>query len=189
MGNYYFDSDKIQVFPCANRGGEDPASKFTTEYNLTHLGGLRTEIISNSLMSQYQDEQVNKTRLVQCWVSGYYFKFILNPDWVTDTDNGPIYLQIKLSDTTTNSSESLTTAVANQGKLIPFEGDTLDRGGKFYGARVTTATSTNASNVLVLRSGTTWQTAIPSYLRLRGDDGKIYRIKIGGPGSVIAIQE
>jgi hypothetical protein len=44
---YYIESDKIAVFPCANRNADEP-SRFTTEYNLTHLGGIRTEIISNT---------------------------------------------------------------------------------------------------------------------------------------------
>ena len=71
MSNYYyFASDKIQVFPCANRS-KDEASRFTTEYNLTHLGACRTQIISSTALPQGE-------RLIQCWVKGYYFKFIIS---------------------------------------------------------------------------------------------------------------
>lgn len=172
MSKYYFDSNQIQVFPCANRTA-DEASKFTTEYNLTHLGGLRTEIISNNPM--YPNDQTNKARLIQCWVKGYYFKFICNPDAPGFPGGNNLYLQVNIPDNT-----DFPALVVQQGKLVPFDGKkALDQDGKFYGAKLTDEPPTHPDLALILKKGGGWLTdTIPSQLHLLGPDSKTYTISI-----------
>lgn len=178
MSIYYFNSAQIQVFPCANRSA-DEASRFTTEYNLTHLGNCRTEIISSTAMSQGSTEP----RLIQCWVKGYYFKFICDPTTQGFPTGDNLYLQINISDTS-----GLQAWVANQGKLISFDTTkALDSENKFYGARLTDGTPNSAS--LLLKKNGTWQKAGPAYLRLLSTDNNIYRITVESDGTIKATKE
>jgi hypothetical protein len=72
---YYIKSDEIAVFPCANRTNSY-ASRFTTEYNLTHLG-----LPNASWISKVADKTTGATVAqgdkISCIINGYFFEFSL----------------------------------------------------------------------------------------------------------------
>jgi hypothetical protein len=68
---YYIQSDKIAVFPCANRTNSY-ASRFTTEYNLTHLGLPNASWISK-VPGKKTGDAIALTDKISCVINGYFF--------------------------------------------------------------------------------------------------------------------
>lgn len=72
---YYIKSDAIAVFPCANRTNSY-ASRFTTEYNLTHLGLPNASWISK-VAGKTTGANIAQGDKISCIINGYFFEFSL----------------------------------------------------------------------------------------------------------------
>lgn len=124
MAIQYLLSNKVHVFPCANRAGKiDLESKINTEYNLIHLPSL---LSNNSSYTLLKDGNIVKFIL-----KGYYFEIDLD-----GTSILPLYVNCKTAESIlwtgdTEISGQSTLALCNY-KDNSFELDNLDDN-TFYG--------------------------------------------------------
>lgn len=172
MAEYYFPSNDIYVFPCANRGNKSDAGVYTTEYNLTHLAKLSDTYIVSA--------PTGTGGWVQCFVRGYFFRF----EVPNDLGWNELYFQICLSDNT------IANDVAGQSKLVNFvagggTNESLDIGDQFKAARLTNSAPTANNNYIQLKDASGWLPALQSIKTEMIDDGAVTTNKLH-PSAVTA---
>ena len=179
MSNGYIKSDKISVFPCANRAGSyNVPSRMMSEYNITNIVNQLVDAKEFVITSAVSPTQ----KTLEFNIRGYYFNIedyndILSIFTKEDLSGGKIYAVITV---TNRSSDGINfVELKNNSSEIDTSldgGKTTDS--KFYGIRFQTApdnsetATTRAYSLLILQKvNGVWEIPTNSTIRYMTNSG------------------